>query len=44
MGDSEKEQMYEYRDVTAVDFARFFQEPKWVNTAAVDAILECSGE
>jgi hypothetical protein len=36
--------MREYRDVTAVGFARFFQEPRWVNTAAIDAILEYDGE
>jgi ankyrin repeat protein len=44
MGDIEKEQMREYRDVTAVGFARQFQEPKWVNEAAITAILEHGGE
>jgi hypothetical protein len=40
MDDSEEEQTHEYRDVTAVDRAWSFQEPKWVHTAAIDAILE----
>jgi hypothetical protein len=40
MGDSEEEQLHEYRGVTAVDCARIFQKPKWVNRAAIDAILE----
>jgi ankyrin repeat protein len=40
MGDVEKEQMREYHDVTAVDFARQFQEPAWVNEPAIAAILE----
>jgi ankyrin repeat protein len=43
MGDKEKEQMREYYDVTAVGFARQFQEPTWVNEAAIDAILEYGG-
>lgn len=42
MGDVEKEQMREYHDVTAVEFARQFQEPAWVNQAAIAAILEHS--
>ncbi len=44
MGDSEKEQMREYRDVTAIGFARQFQDPRWVNEAAIHAIVEYGGE
>ena len=44
MGDSDKEQMREYRDVTPIGFARQFQEPTWVNEAAIAAILEYGGE
>jgi ankyrin repeat protein len=43
MGDSAKEQIREYHDVTAIDFARQFPEPKWVNDAAIAAILEYGG-
>jgi hypothetical protein len=40
MGDSEKEQMREYKNVTASEFARQFPEPRWVNEAAISAIFE----
>jgi ankyrin repeat protein len=43
MGDSAKEQMSEYHDVTAIGFARQFQEPKWVNNAAIEAMVEHGG-
>lgn len=42
MGDRDKEQMREYHDVTAIDFARQFQEPNWVNELAIAAILDYS--
>lgn len=44
MGDNAKEQMHEYHDVTAIGYARQFPEPKWVNDAAIDAVLEYGGE
>ncbi|MDB5342402.1 MAG: hypothetical protein JWP89_779 [Schlesneria sp.] len=40
MGDGAKEQLCEYHDVTAIGFARQFQEPKWINDAAIEAIME----
>ncbi len=40
VGDNEKERMREYRNVTAIGFARQFQEPGWVNEAAIEAIEE----
>ena len=43
MGDGAKEQMREYHNVTAIGYARQFPEPKWVNDAAIDAILEYGG-
>ena len=43
VGDSAKEQMREYHDVTAIGFARQFTEPKWVNDAAIAAVLEHGG-
>ena len=43
MGDSAKEQMREYQNVTAIGFARQFPEPKWVNGAAIKAIAEHGG-
>ena len=43
MGDPEKEKMREYRDVTAIGFARAYQEPGWVNERAVAAIREFGG-
>jgi ankyrin repeat protein len=43
MGDSAKEQMREYHDVTAIGFARQFPEPKWVNEPAIAAVLEYGG-
>lgn len=42
-GDPEKEQMREYRHVTPIGFARMFQEPSWVNGAAIEAIREHGG-
>ena len=44
MGDVEKEQLREFHDATAIDFARQFQEPGWVNEAAIAAIREHGGE
>jgi hypothetical protein len=44
MGDSAKEQMREYHNVTAIGFASQFQEPSWVNEAAIGAIREHGGE
>jgi ankyrin repeat protein len=44
MGDAEKEQMREYRDVTAISFARQFPEPRWVNEDAIAAIGQYGGE
>jgi ankyrin repeat protein len=38
MGDPEKEQMREFRDVTPVEYARQFAEPTFVNGAAVDIL------
>ena len=38
MGDPDKERMCEYRDATAIDFARAFQEPALVNEAAIERI------
>ncbi|HUY90382.1 MAG TPA: ankyrin repeat domain-containing protein [Pirellulales bacterium] len=43
-GDAEKERMREYHDVTAIGFARQFQEPSWVNEAAIEAIRQHGGE
>jgi hypothetical protein len=43
MGDPEKERMREYHDVTSIGFARVFQEPGWVNEAAIGAIREYGG-
>jgi ankyrin repeat protein len=42
-GEPEKEQMREYHDVTAIGFARQFQEPTWVNEAAIDVIRASGG-
>jgi len=44
MGDSAKEQMREYHDVTAIGYARQFPEPNWVNDAAIEAVLEYGGQ
>ena len=43
-GNPETERMFEYHDVTAIDFARQFQEPHFVNEAAIAAIREHGGE
>ncbi len=42
-GDPERERMHEYHNVTAIGFARQFQEPPWVNEAAITAIQEYGG-
>jgi ankyrin repeat protein len=42
-GDSEKEQVREFHDVTPIGFAMHFQEPAWINEAAVAAIGEHGG-
>jgi ankyrin repeat protein len=39
MGDPELERMHEFHDVTAVEFARRFQEPRMINEAAI-ALIE----
>jgi ankyrin repeat protein len=44
MGDPEKEKIREYRDVTPIGFATAFQEPQWINEAAVRAIREYGGQ
>jgi ankyrin repeat protein len=44
MGDPEKEKMREYQDITPIGFARMFQEPQWVNEAAIVAIREYRGQ
>ena len=44
MGDPFKEELREYRDVTPIGFAKIFQEPQWVNQAAIDAIREYGGQ
>ena len=38
MGDPEKEKLREYRDVTPVEYARAFMEPRWVSAPAVEAL------
>jgi ankyrin repeat protein len=43
MGNADKERMHEYHDVTAIGFARQFQEPSWVNEAAIAAIEAFGG-
>ena len=43
-GDAEREKMHEFHNVTAIGFARQFQEPEWVNEAAIAAIREYGGE
>ncbi|MGE3241137.1 MAG: ankyrin repeat domain-containing protein [Pirellulales bacterium] len=40
MGDPEKERMYEFHNVTAVEYTRQFQEPRMINVAAIAAIEE----
>lgn len=44
MGNPEKERMHEYHNVTAIGFARQFQEPGWANEDAIAAIREYGGE
>lgn len=43
-GDAERERMHEYYDVTPIGFARQFQEPGWINEAAIAAIRERGGQ
>jgi ankyrin repeat protein len=43
MGDPEKERVYEFHDVSAVEYARRFQEPRMINEAAITAVEEYSG-
>ncbi len=43
MGDNAKEQMREYHNVTAIGYSRQFQEPNWVNDAAIKTIVEHGG-
>jgi ankyrin repeat protein len=43
MGDSVKELMREFRNVTPIGYARQFQEPNWVNEPAIAAIAERGG-
>jgi ankyrin repeat protein len=43
-GDQEKVRMCEFHDVTAIGFASQFQEPQWVNDAAIATIREYGGE
>jgi ankyrin repeat protein len=40
MADGEKEQMREFHNVTAIEFARQFQEPRWINEEAINAISD----
>jgi ankyrin repeat protein len=44
MDDVGKEELREYHDVTPIGFARMFQEPQWVNEAAIGAIREYGGQ
>jgi hypothetical protein len=43
MGDSEKETMREFHNVTPLGYARQFQEPSWVNGPAITTIVEHGG-
>ncbi|MGE5192115.1 MAG: hypothetical protein ACM3U2_06390 [Deltaproteobacteria bacterium] len=43
MGDPAKDRMIEYLEVTPIGFARQFPEPKWVNDAAIAALVEHGG-
>jgi Ankyrin repeat len=43
MGDSEKEKMREFHNVTPIGYARQFQEPNWMNELAIAAIVERGG-
>jgi ankyrin repeat protein len=43
MGDPEKETLREFHDVTAVEFAEQFVEPRFVSRPAVDLILKRGG-
>jgi ankyrin repeat protein len=43
MGDSHKELMREFHNVTPISYASQFQEPRWVNAPAIAAIVERGG-
>jgi ankyrin repeat protein len=43
MGEPEKERMFEYHDATPIAFARQYQEPAWVNEAAIAEIVARGG-
>jgi ankyrin repeat protein len=43
MGDPEKEQLREFRNVTATGYARQYVEPRWVNEPALAAIASHGG-
>jgi hypothetical protein len=43
MGDPEKEQMHEFRDVTPIAYARQFQEPTWVSDPALALAAQHGG-
>ena len=43
MGDPEREKMHEYHNVTALGYARRFQEPDMVSAAAVTLLAESGG-
>jgi ankyrin repeat protein len=43
MDDREKERMREFHNVTAIGYARQFQEPRWVNAPALALIAERGG-
>jgi hypothetical protein len=43
MGDPEKERLHEFHNVTPTEYARQFQEPSWVNEAALTALSESGG-
>jgi ankyrin repeat protein len=43
MGDSEKEQMREFHNVTPIGYAHQFQEPRWMNAPALALIAERGG-
>ena len=42
-GDAERERMREFHDVTPIGFAMQFQEPEWINQAAIAALREHGG-
>ena len=40
MGDPEKERLHEFHQVTPTEYARQYQEPRWVNEPALAALAE----